>query len=441
MAIEWKDEYYDRQCKKQGETWDYTPIATRPIPYTKSSSRSPLVKGDHHKDLAYNATFTDVKEFFDNGSYRVDVYTPRKSLCESKTDKMNWFVGSVDTKACFLSSSGVSGTWPSIVLPPADGELIEYLRKAATTQALADARTGLMNLPMLIKERKETIQLIRDKTTNIAQLATQRGRADVARYFRSDKRSRRMLQRQIADEHLSFLFGILPLIEEVEGLIGVANGEVPKHVFTGRGKRAEVTVDIPPPVIWQAGANRVLGMRFMPRRTVRYSVRVSLKYKVTVEGLSKWQKAGGFNPVAAVYDFIPLSFVSDFVSNTGNFLRSYDPTFGAEFSTGCWTLYRSVTVDGYAFPQKTDMPGTYEYSTHQASGRVEAQSVAIQRTPYHSEPEQYWFFQNNMSLAKAATGASLAVQRYLKPLQRVVAQKPFRYKGSRPKYQPPINYR
>lgn len=445
MPIEMKQVWWDRDCRKNEDSFGpltFTP--TRRPPYANSEERAPLVKGDHHKDLAYDCEFIELREFFDNGTYGVNAYMPRKSLCPSQEDKMRWYTGSEKIRSMLLAGHGLTGQWPKLELPHADPDLIRELREVAQTQALSKARSAAMNIPMLIKERQETLQLIRDKTIGIAQKATAKGRADVRRYFQTDKRSRRRLHRQIANEHLAFLFGILPLIEEVEGLMEIVNDEVPDIIFTGRGQRAYVTTEAATPLQFRSGNNRVLSFEVRPRVKERTSVRVSLKYKVTAKGLSKLQKAYGFNPAASVYDFVPLSFVSDFVSNTGNFLRSYDPIIGAEFSTGCWTLYRSTQIEAHAFPNKSDLTEAYGivYDGMRADGKLNVERVRIVRNVYSGEPEPFWYFlPDNMSLGKAATLASLAVQRYLKPLQRVIAAKPFRYRGPRPKYLPPVKYK
>lgn len=49
-----------------------------------------------------------------------------------------------------------------------------------------------------------------------------------------------------------------------------------------------------------------------------------------------------------------------------------------------------------------------------------------------------WDFE--VGFSEVAAGVSLTVQRYLKPLKRVIAQKPFRYRGPKVRDLPPVRY-
>lgn len=439
-TISVKDVVWSSWCEKVTRALPSYPVqSTDVLPYVDKSSAAPLRKGDHHMDLPYAASWTEVIQPFE-GEYRTHSWMDAESQCPGQRNRFSEHEGSVSYLSLFTDISALTGRWPELTLRDKQPDLVRFLRESAVTAALADARSGIMNLPLIYADRVGTVRLVQDKLRQLANLCTTRGRADIRRFFRTDPRSRRRIYRQIASEHLGFLFGVLPLVAEIEGLIEILEKGFPDKIITGRGKRTDSDSDVPPPLYYAGSNNGQVNAILAFRRQMRLKVVVSLKYKVTTESVVKSQKLG-FNAAAVGYDLIPLSFLSDFISNTGNFLRAYDPIVGAEFSTGCWTVRRDTTLEGFAYPgNRNDAPNLVR-KVMSGTGKLAVKSGDMERFVFSEEPEPIWHFQNNMSLSRAATLASLAVQRYLKPLRRVVAEKPFRYKGPRPKFLPPIKYR
>lgn len=330
---------------------------------------------------------------------------------------------------------------------PALADLEKGLRAAAETKALANLRQSINNVPLVFMERQETIDMVRRKGLQIAAMTKARQDADVARWLRTRKRDQRRLARDIAGEHLAFLFGLLPLVGEVEGLVQQLSDEA-SAVVTGRGRMAkyEETVtkldSIPNTV---ATIQQPFRCPYTGTRTVSslYSYRTSIQVSITSAGAQRMRN-NGFNPIAIAYDLVPLSFLSDFVSNLGTFLRSYDPLFGVTFVTGSSTLWReakdTVKIEGATVGVPWGTPVGSSYLMSEASGFAKGTSRAlvVRRYVLKDFPSAELMWVNNMSLSKAATIASLAVQRYLKPLKYALKQKEFRYRGKRPRWLPPI---
>lgn len=432
-------EEWDRACAKRTIVLPPYPVPGGPFPYVPFSKKGTLVKGDHHTDLPYTASWLEISQPF-TGDYVLDAFLDRASLCPTNRDRLQHHVGSCSFLDVFATNAICTGLWAQPTLRDASGPLVEFLRNSATTTALANARSGIMNLPLLFADRVGTVNLFRDKVRQLCLLTTQRGRADLRRYMRTPLRGRRRVERQIASEHLAFLFGVLPLVAEIEGLSEILTEGFPDVIVTGRGKRTDLTTLYPPARQARGGNNGMVNALLTYKTSARIKVSCSLKYKVKIEGLAQMQKLG-FNGLAVAYDLVPLSFLSDFISNTGNFLRAYDPMLGAEFSTGSWTLRRDTTVDGFAASSTTRDPSNLVRLSPKSLGGFTVTAGDMKRSVYAVEPEPIWAFQNNLTLPKAATIASLAIQRYLKPLRRVIGAKTFRYRGPRPKFLPPIKYR
>lgn len=423
---------YTRECVSRPpvvNTW-VDPAVYIPWPSVKVAS--PPRKGDFHTDLPY---WTEWFEFNrplpDGASQVIDCKKHRNSLCASAQD--SWVLsGTGDYTDVYR---WMPNSWRPTVPRPSE-ELVSFLRDAALTSALANAKKAHVNVGILIAERAETIRLLRDKGRTLTQLATAEGRASLKRWSSTLLKDRRRVYKEIASRHLEFLFGVLPLVGEIEGLMDLL-AEEPTLTITGRGRRADVTEVFLQPFAGGGGWNSGYSWSATGKHIIRTSVRASLKYKLTVYNKMSVRTLG-LNPLAVTYDIIPLSFLSDFISNLGSFIRSLDPTPGMEFDTGCWTLYNQSTMDGIVRPvnpkgffDEYHSSGTFEFGCE--AGRMD-------RTALLSEPSPTFQFQNNMSLAKVITISALAVQRYLKPLQRVVRKQRFRYRGPRPKFLPNINY-
>lgn len=343
----------------------------------------------------------------------------------------------------------IQGVANSIPLPvPAPGA-VERLISLANTKACADLRRSLFNAPLIIAERRETIAMLRKKGLQIASVVKHRQAKDLARWARTRRRDKRLVARDIASEHLALLFGFLPLIDEINGIAASLSDDVPVKI-TGRGRASDVAESVTSlgnstSTLRQDNAFALYegGLTSM----VRFSARTSVSCTVTMSG-AQYIRDAGFNPLAAFYDLIPLSFLSEFVSNLGTFIRALDPLVGVDFLTGSTTTWieRHDTarvfgtykrVNNYSYGR----PDSFLEVSCSGSGEASTRVLQVQRSVLTDYPEPSLHWVNNMSLAKAGTIASLAVQRYLKPVQRLLAAKAFRYKGSRPKYLPPINYR
>lgn len=323
-----------------------------------------------------------------------------------------------------------------------DAEITQRLRDAANTKALADLNRSYYSMGVILAERMKTIDYIVSKTKQLIVLLKHRSTADLTKFLQSRKSDRRRIAKDLAGEHLGFIFGLLPLIDEISGLADLlASSET--AVITGRGRRALQTDNKTVSTDIRYGADYPRALLVTTDTMVKRSVRTSVSMEITIAAFQR-MRDHGLNPVATFYDIVPLSFLSDFISNTGAFLRSYDPLVGLSFMTGNSTVWLestvTTTVRGITATTEDGSPSGLTV-TSSGDGYARSRYLRVKRDPLTELPEAIWQFQNNLTLAKAATLASLAIQRSFKPvahLNKVLRN--FRYKGPRPKYLPPIKY-
>lgn len=328
---------------------------------------------------------------------------------------------------------------PQVVYPQS---VYDRLRAVAETKALARARDQFVNFPLLIKERRETIGMIRDRGLQLARGVSKAQADALRRYGRSRKRDKPMVAKDIANAHLEMLFGWLPIIDEIEGFCDLLSTETSAD-FIARGRQASVEEVEGPLLSATRYGNLGFGSTTWPyqyqkRSKRKLSARCSLRYRINI-GSARRLRQLGFNPIAATFDMIPLSFVLNFVSNTGQFLRGLDPLIGADFVTGSTTLYCEATESiEFSGAKMKITSGDVETS---GQGVASRSGKRMDRIVLTHEPTGTLMFQNNMDLGKAAILASLALQRNIKPAKKLIAMRPFRYRGPRPRNLPDIRYR
>lgn len=396
--------------------------------------------GDGHMPTPYVASFREDNPwvgvvYSDNHA----VFPPGNMHKQCEPDAGRW-----------VSNGGIGWTlgFVGAELPLWDGQK-DFLRGMAQTSAKAALTKSLVNVPLLVKERKETAALLASYGRRIMSPVGKAQADAVRRYVAAAPKNKRRVARDIANEHLALLFGLLPLIDEAKGVAELASRD-DTLVITGRGRRAlddyllESGKHLPSGLISATSYRYAHALEWSAAIDSRRSCRTSLVAEISIPSLAAL-RAVGFNPLATGYDLVPLSFLTDFVSNLGTFIRSMDPKLGLEFKWGCSTFYRERKVSyaahglsGLATPSSGSVKLAY---SSVGSGSASSRVVDVERIVFTTMPDSELYFANNMSIAKAVTVAAIAVQRYVKPVKRVLSAKRFRYRGPRPLNLPPVKYR
>lgn len=397
-------------------------------------------EGDGHRPLPYYALFREGNHWDEVvSSTNHAVFPPGNQHKQCEPNAGRW-----------ESNGHVAWTLPlsDPSLPEWAGEK-EFLRGMSETSAKASLSKSLMNVPLLIAERRQTAALLASYGRRIAAVVSKTQRESLVRYYKYPPNRRRQAARDIANEHLAVMFGLLPLVDEAVGAAELA-ARKEEIILTGRGARAidssslEGADHLPSGLLTATSTRFAHAFHVTEKITDRLSCRTSLTCKVTVPALVRMRQVG-FNPLATAYDLVPLSFLADFVSNLGTFIRSLDPTPGLEFMWGCSTAYRRRDVkwtahglSGIYTPSSGSVKMSYKTT---GTATATASVVEVKREVIDEIPGSSLYFANNMSVGKAVTIGALAIQRYLKPVRAALRGKQFRYRGPRPRHLPPIKYR
>lgn len=307
-------------------------------------------------------------------------------------------------------------------------EEAKFVRDLAIMKAQASLRKADASIPMMMKERIETLNMMKSYAGRGLDLIRRRQLKDVSRWkklSRSPREQRKLLAQIIANEHLMFVFGMLPLLEDLEGLAEHVMRDEHKFI-KGRGRMAQLR---------ETKSFKSYGnFSTLTKKEALVSVRVSLRADISVEVLGRAQKLG-FNPLYTLYDFTPLSFITGWFSNFNFWVQSLDPLYGSVFRTGSISTRTTMTVkrECYATPSPNVVA--------KGNGKSQGTSTFDRREVVSSMPPQGDLaFYNNLSFFSVTAGISLFVQRKVKLAQKAIRIKPFRYKSPRPVNLPPIKY-
>jgi hypothetical protein len=324
--------------------------------------------------------------------------------------------------------------WKLPDLPQISAAELEFLKVAARTKALASARRAMVNLPMILKERRETIQMVGKRASSIASAARSLQERDLGTWRRTPKGQRRRVASDIANGHLEAVFGWLPIISEIEGACDFITQDPEITHIKVRGNHGQFDNGSEsreaPMYLW--GLLPGWEAQIPQGKTVAYdniqsvvSVRCALRYEIT-SGIQSARQLGA-DPIGFLFDAYPLSFISGWVSNLDMWIRALSPLVGLEFTTGSETVKYQRTVDGQLrwVPPGPSAGYPVIRTTHSQTA-YSLNRTRYERAVLYEEPETGLQWQNNLSLFSVTAGASLAIQRYSKPLARLLREKRFR---------------
>lgn len=390
--------------------------------------RAPVIKGDHERDFPYWSHFIDI----DNNGGTVNYQYKQ--------------VQNRDGKVLLQLDQEVPVAWHFPIVVSDLSSFIDSDKRAkcktlAVTKALANARKADVNLGMLVKERVATLAMIRDRSSRIINGARAIQQRDAAAFKKLKSAvQRRKFAQQAASNHLEAIFGWAPLFDEILGAVDHLSKPQYKQVLA-RGRHSVSEETTSNQSFNTAGSNGYVAYA-VDRLRHTYSSRVTLKYTVNHKGLERAQRLGA-NASYLLYDSVPLSFITGWFSNLNHVIQAIDPLIGVTYFTGSASDRNLVKLTRDVFYDRGHLPSS-GHSTYSrvggGMGRLNGSSNHTRRSVYETEPKSEFVFYNNFSLYSVLASTSLVLQRKLKPLERVLKAKPFRYRGKRSRNLPPIPY-
>lgn len=403
------------------------------VPEFNSFARAPLIKGDKVHALPYWAEKTSSVIPSCSGKLKLAVWmVPGSAPSFGYPDYRE---GHRLTQRV-IELEGDFGPFLPWKLPEfqtwSDAELT-FLRKAADTKALAGAKRASLNLALIIKERRETLQMVAERVSSIARSASDLQRQALNEWKDARGRNRQRVAQTWASRHLEAVFGWLPLMGDIEDAVKVFSREkMFTHVKTRGTHTIKDTQTVSESILLRNlpdcdGAGLPDAPRAHRRGQLqqRLSVRTSLRFEISEQWLHRGTDFG-FSPLSFAFDAFPMSFVSGWVSNFDQWVRTLEPLYGLEFVTGSRSIKRSADANGYVsvLPvQSGERPLAVVEKL--PTGQYSLLRERWDREVLSSLPTAELQWQNNLDWFSITAGISLAIQRYSKPLARLLKEKRF----------------
>lgn len=169
--------------------------------------------------------------------------------------------------------------------------------------------------------------------------------------------------RGLADLHLAYVFGVKPLVGEIEGALKLFEGSYDKPLAKSKRKVQE---------LWNSASKGVWYYQGVAKNRINYythhEVKSSYKYRAYAElndpAEIRWSRLG-LDPLATAWELVPWSFAVDRFIQIGDFLQAISGVSGVK-RTIVWEVYeetRKSTI-GCQFGS-----GSYESKTYSRAAR------------------------------------------------------------------------
>lgn len=245
-------------------------------------------------------------------------------------------------------------------------ELIASAVRQSTNRLLLNIQDQSVNVAQMIAERKQTLSMIADNATRIANAIRAVRRGDIGSAVASlgggspSRRIRRNLRanrgtsaRQVSQNWLQLQYGWLPLLSDVDGLA--------KQLASDRPTYADIRAE------GSATLRDSYQLINIPADKYNFGQEVTIDQKVTVKQVAYFQikaettalagQLGLTNPLALAWELVPYSFVVDWFLPIGNYLQSLDATAGCQFTDGSVTTVTETIVTWRWFGDGSADPG------------------------------------------------------------------------------------
>lgn len=206
-------------------------------------------------------------------------------------------------------------------LPQKENALI----RQATTSALANARKPDVSGIVSIVELKETIQSLLNPVQGALKFLS-RNAPSKKKKRRLSKNSLKRSVDDLANQHLTIIFGIMPFISDIQGILKALEsvGPLPvKQTARGNASAFDQSTNVEEYIPYQdASYVQNATETFTVQRTI--TVRAYLLYETTVT-LQQALGLGITDIPKSVWQAATLSFVVDWFANVGDYISSITP--------------------------------------------------------------------------------------------------------------------
>jgi hypothetical protein len=256
--------------------------------------------------------------------------------CSGVTTDIHWKYsaeGGYPSSALFTD---LGLTFPSAPLLNVESLKARALRKAWAGQELSTFQTMVF-----AAELKESVASIRDLYKGLAKLL---------RNFRNSACQLKKLAsaKEIAERHMYLRYALRPMIYDIVAAIETLEGKTKSigERFTSRGYTEDRITTNTPRVFNYAS---YIDGACLRRLTIEFNVMTDVKVEVRsgvlsqITALSTLNKWGLDQPLEALWEIIPLSFVLDWFFDVGTAIAAFTPEYGLK-ALASWSKVSTLTT-------------------------------------------------------------------------------------------------
>jgi hypothetical protein len=267
----------------------------------------------------------------------------------------------------WYTGDNLYGNGPDPVSSPAID--VEALKALAGTAAAANVLKPDIDGLVEVAEFKQALSLFNLKRLVLDAHLNRIGRM----VFRGRKYTSRQLAQMIANNWLKYRYGIMPLVRLCDQALHL--GKEPKPLrLVARGSASDSGSN--------SGTSSETGSFWKVTYDVQQTLDVTVRAGVLYEIVSSHNRYGfNFSDLpAAAWELVPYSFVVDWGSNVGNFIRGITPKVGARVLATWTTVKRVKTVTVTQTSDFVASTSTFE-EVLAPSGGFDAIQTDLRRSP------------------------------------------------------------
>ena len=241
------------------------------------------------------------------------------------------------------------------VYPPHVASLTERnasLVDVASNKALAKIQATDMSLPVFAAELHQTVALVGSVSSVI--LNRLRPIRDFLYNFSKNRYTAAELARIVSDLWLSWRYGVLPLVYDLEGVVKALTAPDDAPRLTARG--AETVQDSVLTSLMLPGNSAYAAITLSAETTMSYRVRASYLYEPLISGLSARLGLHPSEIPTIIVELTKLSFVADWFVNLSDTIRAMSYAVRGHVLGG--SIVERFQFDTYYTSTFSDPPAT-----------------------------------------------------------------------------------
>lgn len=193
---------------------------------------------------------------------------------------------------------------------------------------------------------------------------------------------------ELSDRYLEARYAIRPLIYDAQGLIDAYNHKRKADRFTARGTARDHFSDSINGTVTNFSSFRT---NYRSQIEASFEARAGVLYQYDLKGLSETLSVYGFDqPIEAIWELVPFSFIIDWFFNVGNTIAAWTPNVGTQ-PLASWVKTTTTIKKTCAVTSLDVIPDVYPQQDSRGrsvsgSGSWTTVSVDTARTPDPRRP-------------------------------------------------------